>query len=101
MITSKQRAFLRGKASSINATFQLGKDGITDNMIKTLNDALEANEIVKIHVLENSGYDPKEALNELSEKIGAEPVTQIGYKVVIYKESLKHKKLSLEVKAIR
>ena len=101
MITSKQRAFLRGKATNLSSTFQLGKDGISENMIKSLNDALEANEMVKIHVLENSGYSPKEALYELAKETEAEPITAIGYRVIIYKESKENKKISLELKSVK
>lgn len=101
MITSKQRAFIRGRATLIQSTFQIGKDGVTDNMAKSISDALEANEIVKVHVLENSGYSPKEALNELATKTNSEPITAIGYRIVVYKESKNNKKLSLEVNKIR
>ena len=101
MITSKQRAFLRSYATKVPTTFQLGKDGISDNLIKTLCDGLESNEILKIHVLENCNYSPKEALEVLAEKTGAEQVTAIGYKVILYKESKKKKDLSLKVKEIR
>lgn len=101
MITSKQRAFLRAYGTKVQTSFQMGKDGISDNLLNTLSDGLEANEIVKIHILENCAYSPKEALVELAEKTGAEQVTAIGNKVILYKESKKKKDLSLKVKSIK
>ena len=54
MITSKQRAYLRGLANGIPAIMQIGKGGISENLIKTISDALEARELIKLTVLENS-----------------------------------------------
>lgn len=87
MITSKQRAYLRGLANGIPAVYQMGKDGISENLIKQLDDALEARELIKVHVLENSPYTPREACDELSQTLGAEPVQVIGGKFVIYREA--------------
>ena len=101
MLTSKQRAYLRGVATRVKTTFQIGKDGVSENLIKTLSDALEANEIVKIHILENCSYSPKKALELLAKETEAEEVCTIGYRIVLYKESKKHKALSLEVNKIR
>lgn len=95
MLTSKQRAFLRGLANSENAIMQVGKGGINDNLIKTVNDALEKREIVKIHVLENSLMSTREVCTEICELTGAEPVQVIGSKFVIYKESKDNKTIVL------
>ena len=75
MITSKQRAYLRGLANDLPAIMQIGKGGMNENMLKTFSDALEARELIKLHVLENSGYSPKEAIAALAEALGAEPVS--------------------------
>ena len=96
MITSKQRAYLRGLANGIPAIMQIGKGGIGENLIKTVSDALEARELIKLRVLENSGYTPREAAEELAEAVGAEVVTVIGTKFVLYRESEKHKKIFLD-----
>lgn len=88
MLTSKQRAKLRGLANSIPALYQVGKDGITENMLRQFSDALEANELIKIHVLENSLLDTREAANIAADAIGADPVQVIGNKFVLYKKSL-------------
>ena len=97
MLTSKQRAYLRGIASSYDTIMQIGKGGVNANMIKTVSDALEARELIKLRVLENSEYTPREAAEELASEVGAEVVTVIGTKLVLYRESEKHKKISLEL----
>ena len=87
MLNSRQRAQLRGLANSLNATFQIGKSGIVPNMIKPISDALEMHELVKIHVLENSPLEVREACNELAEILEADPVQVIGRKFIIYRKS--------------
>lgn len=87
MLNSRQRAQLRGLANSLNATFQIGKSGIVPNMIKQINDALEAHELVKIHVLENCPMGIREACDEMAQLTGAHPVQVIGRKFIIYKPS--------------
>lgn len=100
MLTSKQRAYLRGKASVMDTNFQIGKGGINDNMIKQLYDALEARELIKIRTLDNSDVSPREAADKISEILGAEVAGVIGSKIILYRESRKHKKISLEIKAL-
>ncbi len=87
MITSKQRAYLRSLATSQTAIMQIGKGGVTENLLKTLSDALEARELIKLHVLENSGEDPKAVLSELAQALGAEPIAATGRKIVLYRRS--------------
>ena len=86
-LTSKQRAQLRGLANSIDTIVQVGKDGIGENLIKQVNDALEARELIKGRVLENSMLSPREAAEELSVKARAEVVQVIGTKFVLYRQS--------------
>ena len=97
MITSKQRAYLRGLGQSCPAIMQIGKGGITENLIKTVSDALEARELVKLTVLENSGENPREALDKLCEALGAEGVSAIGRKIVLYRESKDKKTIELPI----
>lgn len=85
MITSKQRAYLRSLANTITPIFQIGKGGINDNMLSQLSDALDAREIIKITVLENSLLDTKATCSELATLLKAEPVQAIGSKIVIYR----------------
>jgi len=87
MITSKQRAKLRGLANGIPAILQIGKGGICDNLIKQIDDALTARELVKITILETAMLDTKSTCNELAEILGAEPVQAIGFKFVLYRKS--------------
>lgn len=89
MITSKQRAYLRGLANSVPAIMQVGKGGLNENLLKTFSDALEARELIKLNVLENSGSAPAELLQELAEALGAEPVAATGRKIVLYRKSSK------------
>ncbi len=95
MITTKQRAYLRGLANKIDSIFQVGKGGIEASFISQVEDALEKRELVKINVLENSGMDPKEAQSQLVGAIGCEGIQVIGSKIVIYKESKNNKKIEL------
>ena len=89
MITSKQRAYLRALANDLPAIMQIGKGGLTENLLKTLSDALEARELIKLQVLENCGADPKEVLAALAEALDAEPVAATGKKIVLYRASEK------------
>ncbi len=95
-MTSKQRAYLRSLATSLDTIMQVGKDGVGENMIKTVSDALEARELIKLRVLENSGMTPREAAEELAAATKSQVVTVIGSKFVLYRESLNHKKIELD-----
>ena len=86
-LTSKQRAQLRGLANGIDTIVQVGKDGIGENLVKQVNDALEARELVKGRVLENSMLTPREVAEELAVKARAEVVQVIGTKFVLYRQS--------------
>ena len=100
MITSKQRAFLRGKANDMDTIFQIGKGGIGDNLIKQLYDALEARELIKIRTLENCEYTPREAADEISKRLGADVISVVGYRIVLYRESRTKKNYSLMIKNV-
>ena len=95
MLTSKQRAMLRGMANGEPTIMQIGKGGITDNLAKTVSDALEARELIKLHVLENSGASPKEVLTALAEALDAEAVAVTGKKIVLYRASEKKPTIEL------
>ena len=94
-LTTKQRAALRSMAMTLSAIFQIGKGGISEEMVRQIDAALEARELIKVRVLENSGYTAKEAANEIAEKIGADVVSVIGSRFVLYKESREKKKIEL------
>ena len=95
MITSKQRAYLRSLATKEPTIMQIGKGGVGENLIKTVSDALEARELIKARVLENSGYTAKEAANVIAEVIECEVVSCVGSRFVLYKESEKKKRIEL------
>lgn len=100
MITSKQRAFLRKSANGIDPIFQIGKGGITEILVSQLADALEARELIKVHILETALLDTKTAANEIAAMLGAEPVQAIGSKFVLYKQAknVKNRKIELPKK---
>ncbi len=94
-MTSKQRAYLRSMATTLQPIFQVGKGEISENMTEQISNALEARELMKVKVLENSLYTAREAAEIIAEETGAEVVTVIGNKFVLYRESEKHKKIDL------
>ena len=95
MLNSKQRAYLRSMAQSLDPIFQIGKSGITEEICNQLANALEARELIKVRVLDNSGYTAKEAANEIAEAISCDVVACVGTKFVLYKESTKKKRIEL------
>ena len=99
MITSKQRAYLRGLSNNYDTIFQVGKGGITENIITQMSDALKARELVKGRVLENSLLTAREACDQLAEVCRAEPVQVIGSKFVLYKRNEQKPKIELVKKA--
>lgn len=86
-LTSKQRAQLRGLANGIDTILHVGKEGIGPNLIKQADDALEARELIKGRVLENSMLTSREAAEELAKAARAEVVQVIGTKFVLYRPS--------------
>jgi RNA-binding protein len=95
MLTSKQRAYLRGLAAAEDTIVIIGKGGITENIIIQMNDALKARELVKGRVLENSLLTAREAADALNETCRAEVVQVIGSKFVLYKRNAEKPKLEL------
>ncbi len=86
-ITSKQRSKLKSIASTLSPVTQIGKGGITDNLLKTLSDALEAHEIIKVTVLDNAEDTPRNIAENVAELLGAVCVTVIGRKAIFYRYS--------------
>ena len=95
MITSKQRAYLRGLSNNYDTISQVGKGGITENMTEQIGNALEARELIKLRVLDNSEYGAREAAEIIAEKVGADVVSVVGSRFVLYRESEKHKKIDI------
>lgn len=86
-LNSRQRAQLRGLANSIDTIIHIGKDGIGENLIKQANDALEARELIKGKVLENSMLTAREGAEELAQATRSQVVQVIGTKFVLYRET--------------
>lgn len=94
-MTSKQRAYLRGLANTIDSIFQIGKGGISDNLIKQLNDALEARELIKISVLETAPDTAKDLGVEIAEATNSTLVQVVGNKITLFKQRKKDSKITL------
>ena len=94
-MTSKQRAYLKSIANSLEPVFQIGKGGTGDAQISQIDDYLRVHEIIKVKVLDNSLYSAKEAMFEISDKIDAEAVTAIGSVFILYKRNPKEPKIIL------
>lgn len=86
-MTGKQRAKLRAMANTIETILYIGKEGVTDGTVKECYDALEARELIKGCVQQGTPVSAREALVELCEKTGAEPIQQIGRRFVMYRQS--------------
>ena len=94
-MTSKQRAYLRGLANKIDAIFQIGKNGINDNLIKQLDDALKARELIKITTLETAPDSAKNLSFEIAEKTNSIVVQVIGNKITLFRQKEKDSKIEL------
>ena len=97
MLTSKQRAYLRGLAAKEDTIIQIGKEGMSDQVIAAIDEALEKRELLKIAILETAMLDTREACNEAAERLGAEPVQAIGNKFVLYRRSSNEKNRRIEL----
>lgn len=95
MLNNKQIKFLRKEAHHLKPIFQVGKGGINENMVNQIMDALEARELIKISVLQNSLETPGEVAEVLSQEAEAELVQVIGNTVILYKESVNKKTIDL------
>ncbi len=89
MITSKQRAELRGKANELDTTLMVGKEGVTPSVIAQAENQLEARELIKGKVLETALMTAREASDAICQATGAEGIQAVGAKFVIYRQSEK------------
>ena len=96
MLTSKERSNLRSIAQKIEPITQVGKLGVNESLIESLDKAIEKRELIKVTVLENSGLIPKDAGFEIAEQLGAEFVCATGRKVVLYRRSKSDKVSHIE-----
>lgn len=92
-MTGKERAAFRAQANSLEPIIQIGKEGITDNLLTQISDALDARELIKIRVhLETSPLRPRECAGQLAQALSAEVIQVIGGIIVLYRKSEKKEK---------
>lgn len=94
-MTSKERAYLKSLASTMEPIFQIGKSSLTSEITEAVSESFNNRELVKISVLKNCIDDPKEIANVLAERTQSQVVQVIGKKIVLYKESKEKKKTKL------
>ncbi len=95
MLNSRQRAQLRGMANSLQPIFQIGKGGVGEQLIRQVNEALEARELIKLTVLETSPTKARESADAVAEATGSDVVQVIGSKFILYKQSKENKQIVL------
>ena len=90
-LNNKQRAFLSSQANALNAILQIGQASLTPEMVQSVDEALEARELIKIHVLKNCFDDPREIAEMLADRSHAAVVRVIGKMIILYRPSKKPK----------
>lgn len=95
MLTGKQKTYLRGLAHNLQPIIQIGKGGVNEMLLKTIIDALEAKELIKVSVLQNCMEDPKELAPDIADAVDGHVVQVIGRTLVFYKESRNKKEIVL------
>lgn len=90
-LTGKQKAYLKKMAHPMSPLFQIGKYGVTEELNKQINEALEKRELIKVSLLQNTDVTTKEAAEEIREATDADIVQTIGKVLVLYKKSSKEK----------
>lgn len=91
-MTSKQRAYLKSLAMTMEPIFQIGKSSLTPENTKAIQEALDARELIKVSVLQNCMDDPREIAQMVAERTRSQVVQVIGKKIVLYKEGKDEKK---------
>lgn len=97
MMTTKQRAYLKGLAMNIDPIFQIGKSSVTPELVNAIAEALEARELIKINILKNCADDGREMAQVIAERTRSEVVQVIGRKIVLYKQAKDEKKRKIEL----
>ena len=95
MLTGKQKRYLRSLAHHLDPIFQVGKGGVNDHLVKSIEEALEVRELIKVSILQNNDDDKNEVAHRLANESGAELVQLIGRTIVLYKESKEKKTIEL------
>ncbi|SUN03213.1 FIG004454: RNA binding protein [Streptococcus agalactiae] len=103
MLTSKQRAFLKSEAHSMKPIIQIGKNGLNNQIKTSVRNALDARELIKVTLLQNTDEDIHDVAEVLEDEIGCDTVLKIGPILILYKESARkeNRKISVKVKAVK
>lgn len=103
MLTSKQRAFLKSEAHSMKPIIQIGKNGLNDQIKTSVRNTLDARELIKVTLLQNTDEDIHDVAEVLEDEIGCDTVLKIGRILILYKESARkeNRKISVKVKAVK
>lgn len=103
MLTSKQRAFLKSEAHSMKPIIQIGKNGLNDQIKTSVRNALDARELIKVTLLQNTDEDIHDVAEVLEDEIDCDTVLKIGRILILYKESARkeNRKISVKVKAVK
>ncbi len=95
MLTSKQRAYLRGLGNELEPVFQIGKGGLSEEIINQLDAVLEARELIKVKVLKSCLDDAGELADEIAEALDGEVVQKIGKSFILYREAAEKPQIQL------
>lgn len=103
MLTSKQRAFLKSEAHSMKPIIQIGKNGLNNQIKTSVRNALDARELIKVTLLQNTDEDIHDVAEVLEDEIGCDTVLKIGRILILYKDSARkeNRKISVKVKAVK
>lgn len=94
-MTSKQRAYLKSLASSLEPVFQVGKSSLTPQVTEAIGEAFNTRELIKVAVLKNCLDDPREIGEMIAERTHSHVVQVIGKKIVLYKPDRDNPKIQL------
>ena len=94
-MTSKQRAYLKGLAMTMDPVIHVGKSSVTPELIASVDEAIEKRELIKLSVLKNCMDDPKEIANVIAERTHSQVVQVIGKKIVLYRKNKDKSKIIL------
>lgn len=95
MLTSKQRAMLRGMANRYDTIFQVGKAGVNDQLIRQVDETLEVRELIKLRILESAPEDVRTTAEKIAEATGSDVVQVIGSRFILYRKSKENPKIEL------
>ncbi|MDQ0158693.1 ribosome assembly RNA-binding protein YhbY [Alkalibacillus salilacus] len=95
MLTGKQKRFLRKHAHHLTPVFQIGKNGLNDNMIEQIDETLEKRELIKVSVLQNNFESKEDLAEQIANGTGAYIVQIIGNVIILYRESREYKQIDL------